>query len=126
MKTKFYICKKSGIVFHRCVDKDETTLCNDNQFIELLPNTVDASKEKHLPVVSINSDSVTVSIGSITHPMDSNHYISFIYLETENSGQIKYLNPGNNPIVTFHIKDDKPIAVYEYCTLHGLWKTNIS
>lgn len=125
MKTRFYLCKKSKVVFHSCIDNCEKMLCSDDQLTELVPNISDANEEKHLPVININSDFITVSVGSVIHPMDDNHYISFIYLETEKSGQIKYLNPGDKPIVTFFIKNDKPTAVYEYCTLHGLWKTDI-
>ena len=125
MSEKFYISKKSGVVFHQCMDDHKKELYSDDKLTELLPNTFDASKEKPLHVIDINADFVTVHVGNILHPMDTNHYISFIYLETENSGYIKYLNPGDTPSATFYVKDEKLIAIYEYCTLHGLWKTDI-
>ncbi len=119
MNTKFYLNTTSKTVIL------SNTIINNTEFIELTPNTSDASKEKHIPDIKINDDILTVTIGSITHPMDENHYISFIYLETENGGQIKYLKPNDKPEVIFCIKNEKPITVYEYCTLHGLWKTDI-
>lgn len=94
--------------------------------MELLdPNTVEASGEKHIPVVSVNGDEITVTVGSVEHPMLPEHFIEWIYLETEKGGQRKGLKPGEKPEVKFIVTDDKPISVYAYCNLHGLWKTDI-
>ena len=92
---------------------------------ELDAGVVDAAKEKHVPEVKVNGDTVEVCVGSVEHPMQDVHYIQFIYLETEKGGQVKYLAPGEAPKAEFKVTDDKTIAVYEYCNLHGLWKKEL-
>lgn len=88
---------------------------------ELVANTTDASTEKHVPEVTIDGDTVTVVIGSVEHPMEEKHYIEWIYVQTEKGGQRKNFKPGDKPIAQFKLIDDKAVAVYEYCNLHGLW-----
>ena len=92
---------------------------------ELVSNTVEASSEKHLPDVTIEDGAINVNIGSVNHPMADEHYIEWVYVETENGGQRKNLKPGEEPNVTFSLGDDKAVAVYAYCNLHGLWKTEV-
>jgi len=92
---------------------------------ELVANTVEASKEKHLPEVALSGNSVTVQIGSVLHPMEEAHHIGFIYLDTERGGQRQCLKVGDEPKVTFSLVDDKPVAAFAYCNLHGLWRTDI-
>ena len=92
---------------------------------ELVPNTVEASSEKHLPAVTVEDGAINVNVGSVDHPMADEHYIEWVYVETENGGQRKYLKPGEEPNVTFSLGDDKAVAVYAYCNLHGLWKTEV-
>jgi len=106
-------------------DKGVPLVCCGENMTELVPNTVDASAEKHLPVVTVSGDSISVQIGSAPHPMEGAHHISFAYVETEGGGQRKCLKVGEAPKVTFSFLDDKPLAVYAYCNLHGLWKTEI-
>ena len=90
---------------------------------ELVANTTDAATEKHVPVVEIDGNLVTVSVGSVTHPMEEKHYIQWISLQTEQGNQRKALKPGQEPKVTFAMAPgDKFVAAYEYCNLHGLWK----
>ena len=93
---------------------------------ELIPNTVEASGEKHIPAVSVENGVVTVNVGSVDHPMQDVHYIEWVQLVTENGIQRKELKPGQEPHVVFHLGDDKPVAVYAYCNLHGLWKTELN
>ncbi len=88
---------------------------------ELIANTVDAAQEKHVPVITISDDEVKVAVGSVEHPSLPAHYIEFIVLVTEGGMQMKWLKPGDKPEVIFKITD-KPVAAYEYCNLHGLWK----
>lgn len=90
---------------------------------ELVPNTVDAAREKHLPVVTTDNNHVRVQVGSVAHPMEEKHYIEWVYLETEKGGQRKKLAPGNDPELVFVLDADELVAVYAYCNLHGLWKT---
>ena len=91
---------------------------------ELIPNTVDAAQEKHVPMVYGLQNSYTVKVGSVEHPMLDSHYIEWILLETENGYQIRYLKPRIMPQITFLI-NDRVIAAYEYCNLHGLWKAEV-
>ena len=93
---------------------------------ELAANTVDASQEKHVPVVIVNGDVVEVAIGSVAHPMTAEHHIAWVYLETKHGVQRKCLGANVEPKATFKLtEDDRAIAAYEYCNLHGLWKTVI-
>lgn len=87
-------------------------------------NTKDASLEKHVPVVKMENGILEVSVGSVEHPMQEEHFIQWIYVETENGGMRKSLKPSEKPAASFKI-DDKPIAVYEYCNIHGLWATKL-
>ncbi|MCL2755526.1 MAG: desulfoferrodoxin [Firmicutes bacterium] len=92
---------------------------------QLMPGIVDASFEKHVPHIEHEGNKIKVQVGSIIHPMTTEHYIAFIFVQTEMGGQIQYLTVGDEPIAEFTFINDKPIAVYEYCNLHGLWKTEI-
>ncbi|NVO00134.1 MAG: desulfoferrodoxin [Geobacteraceae bacterium] len=85
-------------------------------------NTVDASQEKHLPVIERTGGEVTVKVGSVAHPMDENHYIQWIEVIDGNKVSRKMLKPGEAPEATFCVKSDKVVA-REYCNLHGQWKT---
>ena len=88
---------------------------------ELVATTTDGAHEKHMPVIEVNGDTVTVRVGSVEHPSLPAHYIEFIVLVTETGMQMKWLMPGMIPEATFKTTD-KPVAAYEYCNLHGLWK----
>ncbi len=88
-------------------------------------NTVDASYEKHIPAVTLDGDKVIVNVGSVDHPMTEAHYIEWVYLQTENGGQRKCLKPGDAPSVSFAMGGEKPVAVFAYCNLHGLWVKEI-
>jgi len=124
-KQKFFICKHCGNMVGLLEDKGAPIKCCGENMTELVPNTVEASAEKHLPDVTVTGNTVSVSIGSVPHPMDEAHHITFAYVETESGGQRKCLKVGQEPKLSFSCIDDKPIAVYAYCNLHGLWKTEI-
>jgi len=121
----FLICHHCGNLVRTVVSKSNPMTCCGQVMELLIPNTVDASNEKHLPEVSFSGDVMNVQVGSVEHPMTDEHYIQFIYVETEHGGQRKYLKPGDSPNAEFTFVKDKPIAVYEYCNLHGLWKTEV-
>ena len=125
MKTKFYICSHCGNLVGMVHDAGVPLFCCGQKMDPLVPNTVEASGEKHLPVVTVNGDTVEVNVGSVDHPMVEEHSIQWVYLETENGGQRKALKPGDAPHVTFALSGDKPVAVYAYCNLHGLWMTEV-
>ena len=100
-------------------------VCCGEKMKELVPNTVEASGEKHLPVAELSGSRLTVTVGAVEHPMADVHYIQWIFVETENGGQIRYLNPGQAPNAVFELGSEKPVAVYAYCNLHGLWMTKL-
>ena len=106
-------------------DKGVPMVCCGEEMAELVANTVEASLEKHLPDISLSGDSVNVKVGSVPHPMEEAHHISFVYVETERGGQRKCLKIGEEPQTSFVFSDDKPVAVFAYCNLHGMWKTEI-
>ena len=103
---------------------DDQVIISDKELSvgELLTaNTVDAAQEKHVPVITVNGDEVKVAVGSVEHPSLPAHYIEWIVLVTEGGMQMKWLKPGDKPEAVFKVTD-KPVAAYEYCNLHGLWK----
>lgn len=105
---------------------NEVPSCCGEPMRELKANTTDAAQEKHVPEVSIEGNLVKVKVGSVEHPMTEEHHIAFIYLETENGVARKDLNHTGKPEAVFALAEgEKPVAVYEYCNLHGLWKKEL-
>lgn len=125
MNTKFYICRRCGNLVGLIEDKGGTLVCCRTEMEALVPNTTDAAGEKHLPAITLSGDILEVNVGSIDHPMAEEHFIEWIYVETERGGQRRVLKPGEAPHARFNIADDKPVAVYAYCNLHGLWMTEL-
>ena len=124
---KFFICKHCGNLVGMVFSSGVPTVCCGEKMTELVANTTDAAKEKHVPVVTVEGNLVTVTVGSVDHPMLPEHYIQWIYLQTEDGGHRKALEPGQAPKAVFALTEgEKPVAVYEYCNLHGLWKANLS
>lgn len=124
MATKFYKCSHCGNVIEKVVDSGVPVVCCGQKMEELIPNTVDASGEKHVPVVTwLDEHRIKVEVGSVHHPMLPEHHIAFVYVETENGG-IR-VNLKDTPVAEVYVGDAKPVAVYEYCNLHGLWKTDL-
>ena len=124
MATKFYKCNHCGNVIVKVVDAGVPVVCCGQKMEELHPNTVDASGEKHVPVVTmLEGNRLKVEVGSVAHPMLPEHHISFIYVETENGGI--QVNLKDKPEAIVALGEEKVIAVYEYCNLHGLWKTEL-
>lgn len=92
----------------------------------LVPNTQDASQEKHVPVIEKSGNILTVRIGSIEHPSLPEHYIQWIAVQTPSGVQIHYLKPGEKPEARFALAEDTTeVTVYEFCNLHGLWKASL-
>ena len=88
-----------------------------------MPNTTDAAGEKHVPVIKQNGQMVTVTVGSVEHPMLDVHYIEWIVLQTKNGVQRAELKPGDAPKAVFAlVPGDEVEAAYAYCNLHSLWK----
>ena len=124
-KHRFFICRHCGNLVGLVKDKGVPMVCCGEDMSELVPNTVEASAEKHLPDVTAMGDGIKVQVGSAPHPMEEGHRIEFVYVETERGGQRKCLKTNKEPQTEFRFADDKPVAVFAYCNLHGLWKTEI-
>ena len=123
---KFFVCKHCGNMIGLLHDAGVPMMCCGEKMVELVPNTTDAAQEKHVPVATVEGNKVVVNIGSVDHPMAAEHWIQWVYLETDKGGHRKVLNPGEKPHVVFALtEDEKPVAVYEYCNLHGLWVAKI-
>lgn len=122
---KFYICKQCGNMVSMFRDTGVSMMCCGEPMTELVANTVDASQEKHVPVITAEGYHVFVKVGSVPHPMTEEHRIVWIYLQTENGEQLCCVDTKDKPEACFKIcEDDRMIAVFSYCNLHGLWKVD--
>ena len=120
----FYRCEHCGNIIAYIHDSGVRCQCCGEEMKPLVPNTSDGAGEKHVPVIEQNGQTVTVTVGSVEHPMLDAHYIEWIMLETKEGRQRKTLLPGEKPVTTFALTDgDTVVAAYEYCNLHGLWKS---
>lgn len=123
---KFYKCETCGNIITKLNDSGVPVVCCGKPMTELVPGSVDAAQEKHVPAVTVSGNKVSVQIGEVEHPMLDEHYIQFIVLETATGFQKKTLKPGEKPVAEFVLADgEKAVAVYEYCNLHGLWVKEI-
>lgn len=124
METKFFMCSTCGNVVVKAIDSGVDMSCCGKYMMELTPKTTEEGNEKHLPVIEcIDNHTFKVKIGAQPHPMDDAHHIVFIYVETNCGGHLKYVKKNGPAEVTFCLGDEKPKAVYAYCNVHGLWKT---
>lgn len=123
MEMKFYRCAICGQIIAIVKKTGAPVVCCGQPMQEIVPNTTDGAQEKHVPVYEIKDGKVLVTVGSASHPMLDTHYIEWIALQTKAGNQRKCLKPGQEPKACFRVCDgDEVLAVYEYCSLHGLWK----
>lgn len=120
-KVKFYHCEKCGNVVALLVNGGGELVCCGEPMVELVADTVDAAKEKHVPEIVRDGNKIDVQVGSELHPMIEKHYITFIAAVQGDKIQICQLKPNEEPKASFEIEDGK-VEVYEFCNLHGLWK----
>ncbi|MGM9998163.1 MAG: desulfoferrodoxin family protein [Candidatus Bruticola sp.] len=125
MGRDFYICRQCGAIVASMESLGAELICNGHPMELLKAGSQDASKEKHVPDVKVSGNRVEVQVGSVLHPSSAEHYIPWIYLETEKGGQRKSIKPGEEPKAVFELVDDKPLRVYAYCNLHGLWVSEL-
>ena len=121
----FYICEHCGNIVGMIKNTGVPLICCGEPMKEIIPGSVDASLEKHVPAATVEGNTVTVQIGSAIHPMIEEHHIEWICLESEHGRQRKALKAGQEPKAVFVLVDDKPVKVYAYCNIHGLWKTDL-
>ena len=122
---KFFHCTYCGNLAALIEDMGPSLVCCGEDMEALTANSVDAAVEKHVPVASVLGDKLSVEVGSVAHPMTDDHYITFVYVGSESGGQRKALNPGMEPKADFCFTNDKPLKVYAYCNLHGLWEADL-
>lgn len=125
MEMKFFICEHCGNLVGLINDGGVPLTCCGQKMTLLQAGITEASHEKHIPVVSVDGNELTVSVGSVSHPMTAEHNISWVYVKTDKGGHRKNLEVGAEPVVKFALIDEKPLEVYAYCNLHGLWKAEI-
>ena len=120
----FYKCEHCGNIIAHIQDSGVRCHCCGEEMKPLIPNTSDGAGEKHVPMVQVEGQTVTVTVGSVEHPMLEAHSIQWILLETKEGRQRKALKPGDKPTAVFFLAPGETVvAVYEYCNLHGLWKS---
>ncbi|MGN0659539.1 MAG: desulfoferrodoxin family protein [Emergencia sp.] len=123
---KLYKCAHCGNIVEMVEDKGVKPVCCGEAMQLLDPNTVDAAQEKHVPVAAVSGNKVSVSVGSVEHPMLEEHHIAFIILETDQGVYRKNLDHQGKPAAEFLLSEgEKAVAVYEYCNLHGFWKAEL-
>ena len=120
---KFYRCKHCGQIVAIVKETKVPVMCCGEAMEEIIPGVTDAAVEKHVPVFEVKDGIVSVTVGSVAHPMAEEHYIEWIALQTKSGNQRKTLKPGDEPKACFAIcEGDELEAVYAYCNLHSLWK----
>ncbi len=117
----FYRCEVCGNIVGIIKDGGGELICCGQPMVKLVANTVDAAKEKHIPVFTREGDTIKVQVGSVPHPMTEEHHIEWIAVEEPGRTQRFLLKPGDEPEAEFKVYGDK-FELYAYCNLHGLWK----
>jgi len=121
-RLQVYKCAVCGNIIEVLYVGGGPLVCCGQPMTLLVENTVDASREKHVPVIEKTADGVRVKVGSVPHPMEDKHYIQWIEVIDGEVIYRQFLKPGAAPEAAFALKADKMIAAREYCNLHGLWK----
>jgi len=121
-RAEVYVCELCGNIVEVLEGADGTLVCCGQDMNLQQGNSTDAAHEKHVPVVSMDDTLATVRVGSVLHPMESQHHIDWIELQQDNMIQRIFCKPGETPQAVFIIEAGVPVAVRAYCNLHGLWK----
>lgn len=120
-----YVCEHCGNLVETIHNAGVPLVCCGQKMKKVEAGTVEASHEKHIPVATVEGDLVRVAVGSVEHPMAEEHSILWVALESDKGLYRKHLEVGASPEAVFALADEKPIAVYAYCNLHGLWKQEL-
>lgn len=115
-----YKCNLCGNIVEILHPGAGALVCCNEKMALMVQNTVDASQEKHVPVIEIGANSITVKVGSVAHPMEAAHFIEWIELVADGKVYRQQLQPGQAPEATFPVIA-KQVTAREYCNLHGLW-----
>lgn len=121
MEEKFFYCDTCGNLAVMLLYSGVTPQCCGGDMTELAAQSTDAGREKHVPVIkSLTENEITISVGCYPHPMTANHYIQFVCLQTTNGVIMRRLSPNDSTDITLMFTG-KPLAIYVYCNVHGLW-----
>ena len=120
-KLQVYKCEACGNIVEVLHGGGGELVCCGAPMKLLVENTVDAAKEKHVPVIEKVAGGVKVNVGSVAHPMEEKHYIEWIEVIADGEAYRQFLSPGEAPEATFNIEAQQ-VTAREYCNLHGLWK----
>jgi len=120
-KSEVYKCAACGNIVMVLHGGEGELVCCGEPMALMTANTVDASKEKHVPVIEKIAGGYTVKVGSAPHPMEEKHYIEWIELVADQKQYVQFLQPGEAPEATFMIEAVE-VSAGEYCNIHGLWK----
>ena len=120
-RLEVYKCEVCGNIVEVLHGGDGELVCCGQPMNRFVENTVDAAKEKHVPVVEKIEGGVKVKVGDVAHPMEEKHYIEWVEIIADGKAYRQFLNPGEAPEATFNVEADQ-ITAREYCNLHGLWK----
>jgi len=123
-KLEIYECKICGNLVEVLRGGDGELVCCGQPMVKLTANTVDAAKEKHVPVIEKIAGGYRVKVGSIPHPMEEKHYIEWIELLADGKAYRQFLKPGDAPEATFSVTA-KIVTAREHCNLHGLWEGKV-
>jgi len=121
-RLQVYKCDVCGNIVEVVHGADGELVCCGQPMVLQTENTVDAAVEKHIPVIEKTADGITVTVGSVPHPMADDHYIEWIEVVAGGRSYTEYLAPGGSPEATFCVKAEDVTMVREYCNLHGHWK----
>ena len=121
-KLEIYKCNLCGNIVEVVHGGAGELVCCGQPMALIKENTVDAAKEKHVPVMEKTAEGILVKVGSVAHPMEEKHYIEWIELIADGKAYRQFLNPGEKPEALFTVKANQ-VTVREYCNLHGLWKS---
>lgn len=121
-KLEIYKCEVCGNMTEMIHAGDGELVCCGQPMKLITENTVDAAKEKHVPVIEKTATGIKVTIGSVPHPMEAKHYIEWIELIIGERSCRRFLKPGDQPSATFEGVQADSVSAREYCNMHGLWK----
>jgi len=120
-KLEIYKCDACGMMVEVIHPGGGELVCCGDAMKLMVENTVDAAKEKHVPVIEKIEGGVKVKVGDVPHPMEEKHLIEWIEIVADGKVDRQYLCIGEKPEAVFKT-DAENITAREYCNLHGVWK----
>ncbi len=119
---EIYVCKHCGNVMEMLSTGGAVPECCGEKMTLQIENTTDGAHEKHIPIVTVQGNQATVTVGSVPHPMEEQHFIMWVEIQQADKTQRAIFRPGQEPRAVFTIEEGVPVSAREYCNLHGLWK----